>query len=637
MEGNIMMKRKNRLLSLLLCVAVALAFIPGAAFVVADNAETRDQGGGLTDFVAFAEDGDALALTVGEIVYFGKYPQSDLGKTHPSTGTSGVDWVAAAATDYFTNANLGTHYYKIEPIAWQVLENAGGELFLLARDGLDAEPYNVTYEQIRWEGCTLRAWLNNSTTGFLGKAFTAGEKSSINTKTLQNYEHPDYIAGGGSYPPGQKPTNAVEEEVETNDKVFLLSVPEALNTSYGFAADYAVNDNPYAEDETRVAWPTAYAKGQGAIYYDFEQWQGDEDLDPLLEKYDGSTIWWLRSPGTRDDYAAYVHDFGHVYSRGYGVDQGGFAVRPALKLDMASVALGSITGKLTVIPKSEVPIPTITTPALAGGKVGEAYSQMLTATSVTPVTWSVTSGSLPDGLTLDASMGAISGTPTTANTYTFTIQASNGFAAPATKQFSIVIAASQGGDVIKETIKQPVDDVAADSSPSVTAIRTPLKTLYMKKGTTVTPPVCADSVNPVTKKASTTAKLTWASGKPKIATVNASTGRIEAKKAGTAKITATASNGKKLTITVKVVAKAEKLKKVAFTKPPASLKVGKTAILKLKVTPAKATNLNVKFSSSDKKILTVDKAGKLTALKKGKATITVKIGKKTYVKAITVK
>jgi uncharacterized protein YjdB len=189
-----------------------------------------------------------------------------------------------------------------------------------------------------------------------------------------------------------------------------------------------------------------------------------------------------------------------------------------------------------------------------------------------------------------------------------------------------------GGD---NAVKPPADNTPAQ--PYVTAIRTLQKTLYLKKGTTFTPPVYVESVDSATRKAGTAAELAWASSKPKVATVDKEAGTIRAKEAGTAKITATALNGKKLTITVKVVQKAVKVKKVTLIKPPASLKAGKTATLKVKVTPAKATNLNVKFSSSNKKVLTVDKAGKLTALKKGKAKITVKVGKKTYAKTITVK
>jgi hypothetical protein len=69
--------------------------------------------------------------------------------------------------------------------------------------------------------------------------------------------------------------------------------------------------------------------------------------------------------------------------------------------------------------------PTITsTSPLPDGTVGTAYSQTLTATGDATITWAVTSGSLPAGLSL-SSGGAITGTPTTAGTSTPTITATN--------------------------------------------------------------------------------------------------------------------------------------------------------------------------------------------------------------------
>jgi hypothetical protein len=178
---------------------------------------------------------------------------------------------------------------------------------------------------------------------------------------------------------------------------------------------------------------------------------------------------------------------------------------------------------------------------------------------------------------------------------------------------------------------------ATTAAKNVTAIRTPLKAIHMQRGTALTPPVCADSKDPVTKKPHITAKLTWSSSNPKIATVNAATGKIKAKKAGKAKITARALNGKKLTITVNVVKNATPLKTITLKKAPNSLKAGKARLLSVKTTPYQATNLKVTFSSSNRNILSVDKAGKITAKKKGKAKITIKVGAKKYVKTITVK
>ncbi len=59
----------------------------------------------------------------------------------------------------------------------------------------------------------------------------------------------------------------------------------------------------------------------------------------------------------------------------------------------------------------------ISTTSLPNGQVGTAYSATLVATGGTaPYTWSVTSGTLPSGLSLNASTGAITGSPTSAVT-----------------------------------------------------------------------------------------------------------------------------------------------------------------------------------------------------------------------------
>ena len=79
---------------------------------------------------------------------------------------------------------------------------------------------------------------------------------------------------------------------------------------------------------------------------------------------------------------------------------------------------------------------TITTDTLPDGKVGEAYSQTLTADGTTPITWSV-SGALPDGLTLVGD--TIKGTPSKAGDFKFTVKATNG-AGSDTKELSITIA-----------------------------------------------------------------------------------------------------------------------------------------------------------------------------------------------------
>jgi para-nitrobenzyl esterase len=165
----------------------------------------------------------------------------------------------------------------------------------------------------------------------------------------------------------------------------------------------------------------------------------------------------------------------------------------------------------------------------------------------------------------------------------------------------------------------------------VNKVSTPLKTVYIKKGSSLVIPALAYSAD------GTVAKLTWASNNNSVVTVNASGKITAAKKKGTARITATALNGKSVTIKVNVVTKAKSLKKISIGGVPGSMKKGKTAQITVKLTPVSATNLKVTFKSSKPAVISVDKAGKLTAKKKGKAVITIKAGGKTATKTVSVK
>ncbi len=138
-------------------------------------------------------------------------------------------------------------------------------------------------------------------------------------------------------------------------------------------------------------------------------------------------------------------------------------------------------------------------------------------------------------------------------------------------------------------------------------------------------------------------KVTWKSDNTKVVTVK--NGKLTAKKAGKAKITVTsaADKTKKKTITVTVKKAPDKKAKVTLNKKKVTLKLkgkSKTFQIKPKVS-SKYGSASFKYTidKKGKKAVKVDANGKVTAKKKGKATITVKTynGKAKAVLKVTVK
>ena len=84
----------------------------------------------------------------------------------------------------------------------------------------------------------------------------------------------------------------------------------------------------------------------------------------------------------------------------------------------------------------------ITTTTLPGGTVGSSYSQQLSAAGgATPYSWTISSGSVPAGLSL-SSAGVISGTPTDAGSPTFTLRVTDAVSRTATQSLTLTISSS---------------------------------------------------------------------------------------------------------------------------------------------------------------------------------------------------
>ncbi len=171
-----------------------------------------------------------------------------------------------------------------EPIEWIVLAKDSDNILVVSKYGLDCHRYNTEYQDVTWETCSLRKWLNS---GFLNEAFSVGEQGMIKSSVVTADANPEYDTPAGN---------------DTTDEVFLMSILEARRY--------------FASDESRKCQPTSYAMRRGAY----------KDSDT------GCCVFWLRSPGNRANDAACVGHNGAVDSYGGSVINDGSAVRPALRI-----------------------------------------------------------------------------------------------------------------------------------------------------------------------------------------------------------------------------------------------------------------------------------------------------------------
>ena len=107
----------------------------------------------------------------------------------------------------------------------------------------------------------------------------------------------------------------------------------------------------------------------------------------------------------------------------------------------------------TLTPGTNITISSPPNGKLPSGEIGVAYSHAMAAFGGTPAyTWWVLSGALPSGFSLGASAGVISGTPTEAGMFRFTVQVKDKAGATATEVLRIKISAEP--------------DVCSDSLPN---------------------------------------------------------------------------------------------------------------------------------------------------------------------------
>jgi len=142
----------------------------------------------------------------------------------------------------------------------------------------------------------------------------------------------------------------------------------------------------------------------------------------------------------------------YTFERASGALPGGLSLSPAGRIS-GTVATGATSGTFTArvtdanntqatrdLSIAVYALPAITTSAHAEGYTGEAYSSPTTATGgKAPLTWSLASGALPTGLTLNPATGQLSGTPSQAGTASFTLKVRDANAEEATRALQVSI------------------------------------------------------------------------------------------------------------------------------------------------------------------------------------------------------
>lgn len=176
-----------------------------------------------------------------------------------------------------------------KPITWLVLKCEYDRALVISEKLIDVQRYDKKYKNVTWQTASLRGWMNRE---FMEVAFHEGEKGRVLMTCNQNPDNAEYGTDGGK---------------ATWDRVFVLSIGEARK----------------------------YFRGRGGIAAEITPYAESKGADSL-KIHDRRKLgrWWLRSPGSNSNDAAYVGYDGDVNVRGYNVNYSSVSVRPAFWLHL---------------------------------------------------------------------------------------------------------------------------------------------------------------------------------------------------------------------------------------------------------------------------------------------------------------
>jgi len=196
--------------------------------------------------------------TVGDVLYFGTYEQDN----NPTNGK--------------------------EDIQWRILDIVDGKALVVSACGLSCKQYHTRDENVTWEDCALRGWLNEV---FWNEAFSAEEKELILTTTVSV---------------DINLVNKQDQGNPTEDKVFILSLSEL--------------ETYLEEPDARRSRATERAVAEGAF----------------IDTISGNGWYWTRTSARYSNEVKTIDSYGCINKFGDGVAEKYYTVRPAIWINLGN-------------------------------------------------------------------------------------------------------------------------------------------------------------------------------------------------------------------------------------------------------------------------------------------------------------
>lgn len=285
--------------------------------------------------------GRILALAIGmmlSVVFFADAPAVFVHASekveNPATDEREITTWDCIWFGHYPQSTDGQGNFVNEPIKWRVLSVNESDAFLMSDQILDSVPFNedrgIEYDYCLWEKSTIRSWLNGYDASYNKNGADYTENNFIDRAFDEAEQNAILVTTVINDKEIEYP-HVPEDRIRENtvDRVYLADISEVTDPIYGFTA---------GEDATftRVAVNTAYAAAGGS--------SGSIRMKGAGEK----NSWILRSPGEYSYYCDFLcadGSYDDYLVDGNLISSDDHGVRPVLHLDLSRTDVWEYAGQ----------------------------------------------------------------------------------------------------------------------------------------------------------------------------------------------------------------------------------------------------------------------------------------------------